>query len=233
MRWQSLIPVAGAATRVVLVALVAVFLLLSILSWAGVDITPYFALMPGHFGVSNLVAWPLHVLYTPASSGFSFIVSLFVLAWMLGAMEARFGGRRVYQLMLLVALGPGLLAWATGTGLGFVGIRGPAWICGASPVAIAAAAAGVYVIRREREVYLFGAVGMTPTQLFGLLFGLAILNLVITRSLPHFVEELAAIGTGVLFARSLERGSGGGRSAPPRTSGTKLRVVGGKDRLLH
>jgi hypothetical protein len=230
MRWQSLIPAPGQATRVLLITLVAVFLLVSILSWAGVDISPYFALMPGNWGVSNLVAWPLHVLYTPASNGFSFLVSLFVLAWMLGAMESRYGGRRVYQLMLLVALGPGLLAWATGTGLGLLGMRGPAWICGASPVAIAAAAAGVYVIRREREVYLFSSIAMTPTQLFGLLFGLAILNLVISRSLPHFVEELAAIGTGVLFARSIE---GGGRSAPPRTSGTKLRVVGGKDRTLH
>jgi hypothetical protein len=229
MRWQSLIPNVPPGTRALLIALVVVFLTVEIGTfWAGLPIAPYFMLVPGALTIEAAIAWPLHVLYTPARHGFAFILSLFFLAWMLGALEQRYGRAKVFQFTAFVSLFSGLFAWATGllfaSPPGFV-------ITGSSVVALGAAALGTYIVRNEPEVYLFGAMRITPTQLFGFLFGMAVLNLVISRSFPHFVEELAAIGSGVLFGKWLESGRGAPRRAKPRTS--KLRVVGGSDRTLH
>jgi hypothetical protein len=233
MRWQSLIPEVRKATGALIVTLVVVFLLVGIgQGWLHLPLLQFFALVPGSLTWQSLIAWPLHVLYTPASNGFGLIFSLFVLAWMLGALEQRFGSKRVWQLTLLVALLPGLVAFLVGMLLTALFGTAPIAIAGSAPIAIAAAALGIYLVRHQTEVYLFSAMRITPTQLFGLLFGLAVLNLVISRSIVHFVEELAAIGSGVLFGRWLERGTRSPRVGP-RMSGTKLRVVRGGDRTLH
>lgn len=232
MNWRSLIPDMPPATRALLATLVVVFIAVGVGGWFGLSLEPYVVLVTGQVDVATLLAWPLHVLYTPASNGLSFIFSLFVLGWMMGALEGRFGSARVWALTALVALGPGALAYGVGALLTLAFGAVPALITGSGPIVVAAAALGVYVVRHQPEVYLFGALRMTPTQLFGLLFGLALLNFVIRRSVPAFTEELAAIGTGVLYGRWLERG--GSRPARPRVSQAKLRVVKGPgDRTLH
>lgn len=233
MRWQSLIPNVPRGTRVLLAVLIGTFVLVEIaLGWLELPIAPYIAIAPGALTPTNLVALPLHILYNPSPNGLSFVFTLYILAWMLGALDERFGPKRVYQLTALVAIGAGLAAFLVGWLVVLAGGR-PLPVVGSGPLVIAAAALGAYLVRHAPEIYLFATVRVTPAQLFGLILGITVLDLLITRSFVHFAEDMAAFGIGILFGRHLEGGPQGARRAS-RPSATKLRVVkGGGDRTLH
>src|SRR5688500_13499362 len=81
-RGTSAVPDVRRSTDALIVALLVVFLVVGIgQGWLRLPLLQFFALVPGSLTWQSLIAWPLHVLYTPASNGLGLIISLFVLAW--------------------------------------------------------------------------------------------------------------------------------------------------------
>jgi hypothetical protein len=151
-------------------------------------------------------------------------VTLFFLYLMIAPFEARYGARRLWQLLSVATVAGALPAMAGGLLLG--GLAGSVY--GTQNLFLAALAAFAATVRGGR-VMLFGAFAMEAWQLLLSVVIFATLFALMENSVLFWLSQMGAIGGGYGYAHWLTRPrrSGDSKGKKRRRGGPKLRVIDG------
>ena len=192
-----------------LITLFSAFVLIITLErFAELPLSRLLALDPVGLGPLTPLQIFSYVLVERVSSVTPMLISLFFMWIILSPFEAAFGARSTFQLSLA-----GTVAAALGVILIALIAPYPGYqLYGSYPIAYAGMAAMTQVMRGGR-MWFFGVVQMTSRQLLAVLFGLSVVQFIISGDYFVLVASISAMLAGGGYVRYMAR--------PPRRSGSK------------